>query len=266
MSDVYITLHPKVQFDHMEIALKKMANVIADDETSQKMQQLILDVSAFAHTQRLSQADIESLIVRKLPELKGRIEWGGALAIVMEQQKRKYALDDGITQARLWLEQSMAARLNHPVEYRLLSKIEPIDLPPGKIDLQPMMDQVRFIGNRAELPLYIYVDQVLVTKRQMKFGLLNNADAKNPIMTTGEQEQAVMKGNLDDGREKRNDWMVNKDQQVKVLIQHGPIQIETEGRVQSDANKGDTVMVKRLDSPDVFRAHVLEPGIVMVKE
>ena len=40
----------------------------------------------------------------------------------------------------------------------------------------------------------------------------------------------------------------------------------TEGRAQSDAESGASVMVQRLDSPDMFMAQVLQPGIVTVKE
>jgi len=272
--EVYLNLQSRMQADHVMISLKDMASVVADVETPWA-QQAIFNIGNLSQPNRLSRVEIEDLLLKQYSWLRGKIVWGGASSILIEGRKHAQSLDAGVAQAQQWLEQTMEGQTGRKSEYRLVNKMSLLELPAGKVSQQPMVERVRFIGHRAEMPLYIFVDQRLIAKRNLQFELRPPSGGRELESLLTDKDNGKLSVPTDKELVANNEipvvpagskLLISKNQLVKVLMQHGPIQIESEGRAQSDAESGTSVMVQRLDSPDMFMAQVLQPGIVTVKE
>lgn len=262
-SEVYIHLQPRVLAAHKLVALKDIATVVGDD--SAWVQQPVIKLDGI---QRLTQQQLEQSLLKQFPQLQGRLVWGGAAAITVEGSLQSLSLDAGIEQARLMLEQHMERQTGRRLEYKLQGKYKPLSLPAGKVTQHAVVEQVRWMGKRVELPLHIYVDQQLVSKRQLVFvqRALGNESSAQPLATleSPSMKPDTMPSNTQPASTTAS--AIQKNQQVRVLIQHGPIQIESEGLAQDYAEAGQAVMVKRLDNQETFMAQALQPGVVIVKE
>ncbi|MCB5191875.1 flagella basal body P-ring formation protein FlgA [Methylobacillus arboreus] len=262
--EVYIELRRQATVDRPDVAVQEIANVIADDPGKRDIEGLRLKLETLAASQRLAREDIESALVKRFAWLRGKIAWGGATHVEIFARKRKVSLENGIAQARQWLQDEVSSNYEYPVEYRLTSKNLDIDMPAGKVSQLPATQEFKMTGNRMELPLDIYVDEQWVARRQLQFALHPLRSVNKTESIQGQSSPVAL--DKHETAELLHQAGVSKHQVVKVLMHQGSINIETEGQAERDAKVGETLMVKRLDGPELFLAQVVEPGTVMVKE
>ncbi|MGY1490781.1 flagella basal body P-ring formation protein FlgA [Methylobacillus pratensis] len=262
--EVYIELRRQATVERPEVAVQEIANVVAADPGKRDIEGLRLKLESMVASQRLAREDIEAALVKRFSWWRGKVAWGGASHVEIVAKKRKISLDSGIAQARQWLQDEVGSKYEYPVEYRLTSRSVDIDVPAGKVSQLPATQEFRMTGNRMELPLDIYVDDQWVARCQLQFALSPLRPVNRLESLQGQPSPLAL-----DKREPvelLHQVGVSKHQIVKVLMHQGSINIETEGQAERDAKVGETLMVKRLDGPELFLAQVVEPGIVMVKE
>lgn len=263
--EVYIELRRQATVDRPDVAVQEIASVTAADPVKRDIEGMRLKLkSSLAASQRLDREDVEAALVKRFAWLRGKVAWGGASHVEILARKRKISLENGIAQARRWLQDEVGSKYEYPVEYRLTSKNLDMDVPAGKVSQLPAIQEFRMTGNRMELPLDIYVDDQWVARRQLQFALHPLRSVSKGESTQSQPSPVAL--DKHETVELLSQVGVSKHQVVKVLMHQGSINIETEGQAERDAKVGETLMVKRLDGPELFLAQVVEPGIVMVKE
>jgi hypothetical protein len=215
-----------------------------------------------------------------------KITWGPVNSTIIRAKEREVDLSAGIDAAKAWLVRQVASQSGKS-EFELVSnRFERMALPNGKVEQRPDFEKANQQGLEIRIPLDIYLNGNYYAQRSMVFksrmttqlqlGLEQNT-TQNSVKDEAYHQQKKESvqpapnsygGNvqkIDSAQEKQDNlYLINKNQEVEVIVREGAVQVESRGIALSDAKVGDELRVKRADSKNDFIGHADEFGRVIV--
>lgn len=264
--DIYVQLKKEVELTHLEVQLGDIAEVISNNPgTVQSITRLpVLQLKSVVVPVKLNKVKIQELLDKKASTIGYSFIWGSEDTVLLTGAKRMIDLSAGADKAASWILENIQSNSGKAVVVPL-HKLELNNMPIGQVEQQPIFSEVRQLLNKVSIPLEVFVDGVLVAKPTLSFKVNGNLAMSNHAgknLTEWQEDSISVKNNLPSASNPVESYMVQKDQKVQVMLDVGLMHIESGGIALSNGNKGDEVIVQRIDNNELFTGVVSAPGVI----
>lgn len=249
---VFVKLKPVVVLDHAgPVRLVELAELTGSTSGAVVAAGRLVVLSDFRGPQKtIAQTEIQDALAPALVSLGIRLTWSADHEIEIRMARRRVALDAAIEQGAVELVRYFAQGRQLGVSVH--DPVPPVALPPGHTTMTPVVRRLQRTGDLVELPIDIVVNGELlaspVVRYQLRYADAGSTPTNNP-------------------RSKRvsaNDGVV-RDAHVRIISTSGAIRLESQGRAQADAARGELVSVRRSGSQAALLARVVDAETVMVE-
>lgn len=183
-----------------------------------------------------------------------RLVWGANRSVAVSGRPRQVSLVAAIERGAAWAVQAYGQGV--PVFVDVVEAQTTLSVPRGVTSVTPEIGRVRRVGAVLEMPVRVVVDGVEVARPVVRYMVRRSADGTGD---TGAGSRIASMAS--DTR-----MAVAKDQRVRLLIDAGPVRVETEGVALGDARVGGTVRVRRSNGLAAVTGRAVDLGTVQVTE
>lgn len=268
--EVYIKLKSNVTLAETKIRLKDIATVVSKVDSNSLQEYSVASLTDGDFPKTISRTDILVKILEKYPQLEGRIAWAGADKVVIAGHMQQISGETRLREASDWIVRQLRNTVNREVEPFVYGKVYSLGVPAGIVVQKPLFDQAKWRRGAVEIPVQILVNDRFYSTQILKFHLeyrdvVDITTPKDSDRTVSESSDSALPREYLTAGSGERELGVRKNQQVKLLITDGPIQIEGSGIAQDNAYVGDNVWVRRNDRDAAFIGEVTAPGMIAIR-
>lgn len=280
--DVYVRIKSEVTLDHLNVYLGDVATVTADTTDRQMPERLLREpvahLATLAIPTRIGKQEIEQSLLKRKLDGREDFVFGGPDFIVVYGKRQTISLMPQLDYMANWLAERLSIQLEVVNLTLMTNNVKLTDVPMGKVEQRALFEQIRLSGNDIRIPLSVSVDGHIYAKPIIQFRLDTKharSDSERPARLTQSVNNAVVRPVVQSqavadvyaasqiSLVKKN-FLIKKGQHVRIVVQEGSIQIESEGVAMMDADVGDMVKVRRIDGKDMLIGRVLGSDTVVI--
>lgn len=264
---VFVSLRPVAETDSPLVLLGQVAEVAAaDPQLAAQLRALpIKRLATLTKPAQVGREDVMAALGRQGVTDLGEVAWGGVDRCEVEGRKQALDLTPGVDAAAVQLMERIGGRRG--ISIRLVEDGSPLVGVAGATRIVPDMKGARRIGRFVDVPLRVEVDGVSVARPVARFEVTALPES------VAEELVAARPGSISVHREplapvaaEGGDWVVRKDQPVRVVISVGSVRLEGKGIALADARNGEAVSVRYLGNGSTLGGQAGGPGLVVVQE
>lgn len=253
---VFVELRSEAVVEQASVLLRDIARVVSrDPAVAERFGSLPVGrCASLAGDCRLDADLIVPEVEARAAEAGVRLVWGANRSVAVSGKPRQVSLAAAIERGAAWAVQTYGQ--GAPVFVDVVETQTILSVPHGVVSVTPEIGRVRRAGAVLEMPVRVAVDGVEVAQPVVRYVVRRSVDGSGDA---GAGSSAASIAN--DAR-----MAVAKDQRVRLLIDAGPVRVETEGVAMGDARVGGTVKVRRSNGLAALTGRAVDLGTVQVTE
>ena len=277
--DIYIELMPEATIDRHDVHLSDIAKLTSNDLNlkASLSKLVIVKLDSLGIPFKISKIEIEKVTQERMHMLSGSIVWSNAEFCLVRPELHPVDLSRGVDITAMTLMKNVKVK-----GVELLSTDTQLPLvaaPRVKIEQRPNFQEARMMGSNITIPLYVFADNRLIAKPALHFRFREvKPNAIQSVGYTFASKEEVYASNLEDSEVddaktdaeyimtpvKKKQFLIQKNQHVKLLIKSGMLEVESQGIAMSNAYLGDQVKVRKLSGSEVLFGRAQEAGVIVL--
>lgn len=281
----YVTLADIAMVDTADARLKSLAENLRVARAPQ-----------IGYVERLSRAELDQLIFPRLLSAGVRAQWSGAGAVKVQSVGRTVAAAPLVEAAKQYLLKELGTRLQS-VAVDVAAPVADLELPAGELAFKPRTIDLKHVYPQLPVWVEVYVDgaayrtvkvpfnvrgsqPVFAARRDLAEGSVVSAadfELKNEEVAALPHDpvsqfqgpvrlrKPLQAGQAATQAHLSQPGMVFRGDEVKLVVTHGSVVLETRAQAQQDAALGQALRVKAGNGMDAVTARVVAAGVVQAE-
>jgi hypothetical protein len=264
---LFVSLRPVAETDSLLVLLGQVAEVAAADlQLAARLRALpVKRLATLTKPGWVDREEILAAMARQGATAGGDVAWGGVSRCEVAGRKQALDLTPGVDAAAVLLMERLGG--HRTISIRLIEDGGPVVGVVGGTRIVPDMTGARRIGRFVDVPLRVEVDGVSVARPVARFEVTVLPESVAEELVAAQSSSTSVRRELQElVAAESGEWVVKKDQPVRVIISVGSVRLEGKGIALADARSGESVSVRYRGNGSTLGGQAGGPGLVVVQE